>query len=103
MNKLIPVTDAELEEILRYCSRGPWALSSTEKLDFYIHERYTLPLRKVVEFPYGVSGYDMRLMALAPELALELLALRKKNRKLKDKNDTLNQRFAGELKELKGV
>lgn len=86
MSKLAPVSDAALRDILIHCSQMPWGLSSDEKNNFYLFERDTLPLRKVVqEFPYGTKGYDMRLMALAPELALEVLQLRKEVRDLKDK------------------
>lgn len=81
MSKFAPVGDAALEEILRHATRGPWGLASTEKNDFYIYKIGSEPIRKVVEqFPYGTNGYDMRLMALAYELALEVLSLRKQVR-----------------------
>lgn len=81
MSKFVPVTDAALEEVLRYSTKGPWGLASTDKNDFYIYRVGSDPIRRVVEeFPYGTNGYDMRLMSLAYELGLEVLALRKRVR-----------------------
>lgn len=68
-----------LEDLLRRCTLWPWSVAlnnESEKWQMFAnpdgYKQYVAS-----ELPAGMSNYDMRLWAMAPELAKEVLALRK--------------------------
>ena len=79
------ITDRALLELLIRTTPGEWALASDEDIRFYIYARDTSPIKYVMrEIHENTSNYDLRLMALAKDLAAEVLELRKVVRGFKE-------------------
>jgi hypothetical protein len=79
------ITDRSLIELVARATRGVWAVSSDENFKFNIYSRDSSPIKYIIEeIPDSVSNYDIRLMALARELAEEVIELRRKQRSLID-------------------
>ncbi len=66
----------DLEELLRRCAPFPWTATMNEDQSWDILDAVKNLRRKVEDIPVK-NNYDRRLMALAPELAFEVLRLRK--------------------------
>lgn len=67
------INDRELVEILSKATRGPWLVASNEDHKFYIAQKDSSPIRYIIRELPKMNNYDMRLMALARELAEEVL------------------------------
>lgn len=79
------ITDRALIELLSRVTPGDWALASDEDIRFYIYARDTSPIKYVMqEIHENTSNYDLRLMAIAKDLAVEVLELRKAVRGFKE-------------------
>ena len=80
------ISEANLLDLVARSTPGHWAVASDENKKFYLYQRESSPIRYVMkEVPEQVNNYDVRLMALAKELAEEVLFLRKKQRVIFDK------------------
>ncbi len=79
------ITDRALIELLARATGGKWAVGSDENYEFYVYDKESSPLRYIIrDIPETVSNYDLRLMALARELAEEVIELRRNHRRLID-------------------
>jgi len=73
------ISDRALVDLVSKATKGQWLVASDENKKFYIYQKDSSPLKFVVpELPEDVSNYDIRLMALARDLAEEVLAYRAK-------------------------
>jgi hypothetical protein len=80
---LSKITDVALIELLSRATGGPWAVGSNDRFEFHIYKKDSDPIRYVLpEVPENVTNYDLRLMALARELAEEVIELRRKQMSL---------------------
>lgn len=80
------ITDQALLELLARSTGGEWGIASDENVKFFIYRKESSPIKYIIrDIPEDVSNYDMRLMAMARELAIEVLELRKKQRVIFDK------------------
>ncbi len=79
------ITDRALVELVAKATRGVWVVGSDENFKFHIYAEGTSPLKYILnEIPDEVSNYDIRLMALARDLAIEVLESRIKSRRESD-------------------
>jgi hypothetical protein len=67
------INQKTLEDLLRRCSSFPWKLTMGDDEKWCILNSKEDLKRKVAFHLSGSNNYDKRLMAMAPELALELL------------------------------
>lgn len=69
------ISNGEIEQLLKRCSLFPWTLTMDDKGSWALvgpNGGKVAP-----ELPAPMSNYDRRLMAIAPELAIEVLRLRR--------------------------
>lgn len=77
------ITDVSLLELLSKVTPGNWGVGSSEEYEFYIYSKDSDPIKYILrDIAETTSNYDLRLLALAKELAEECVEHRRKQRKL---------------------